>query len=100
VPAIVQGVALANRAAVVAERKGVALQLAENRMEEVVLYRTWTGAAARGEFGSEWPGYRWELSRGSWTMDDMTWLTLRVFFEVQGREHEVRLDTLVDGTAP
>jgi Tfp pilus assembly protein PilV len=96
VPVIVEGLGLANRAAVTAERQVVAAQLADMRLNELLLNDEWQAAAGQGDFGEEWPGYRWELEEGAWTEDDMTELVIRVVFEVQGREHDVRLVTLVD----
>jgi hypothetical protein len=99
VPVVMEGLTLANRAAVVAERTAIAVQLGENRLNELLLDRLWVSAPARGDFGPNWSGYQYELIRGNWPVDRMTQLTVRVTFEVQGRQHEVRLDTLVDDSA-
>jgi Tfp pilus assembly protein PilV len=96
VPVVVEGLTLANRAATVAERTATAMQLGENRLNELLLNRLWATAPARGDFGVDWSQYRYEVIRGNWPMDRMVELTVRVTFEVQGREHEVRLTTLVD----
>lgn len=100
VPAVVEGLTLANRAAVRAERNHLALQLAEKRLQELLLDDQWRSAQTRGEFDRDWPGYRWELERGRWAQDDMTQLTLRVIFSVQGREHWVELTTLATDSIP
>lgn len=99
VPVVIEGLTLANRAATVAERTAVAMQLGENRLNELMFDRLWAGAPARGDFGSEWSGYRYELSRRNWPMDSMVELTVRVTFDVQGRPHEIQLATLVDDSA-
>jgi hypothetical protein len=99
VPVVVEGIALASRAAVVSERSGVALQLADRELNELIVNGTWSSANSRGTFGDEWPGFSWELTRGTWREDDMTELTLAVLFEVQGRPYTVRLSTLVDDSA-
>jgi type II secretory pathway pseudopilin PulG len=95
VPVVVEGLTLANRAAVRAERSQVALQLAEKRLQELLLEEQWRSAGTRGEFGEPWRSYRWEFERGQWSQDDMTQLTVRVLYSVQGREHGVELTTLV-----
>jgi len=95
IPVVVEGLTLANRAAVQAERNQLALQLAEKRLTELLLDDEWRSAQMRGDFERDWPGYRWELERGTWAQDDMTELRLRVIFTVQGREHWVELTTLV-----
>jgi type II secretory pathway pseudopilin PulG len=99
IPVVMEGLTLANRAAVVAERTAIAAQLGENRLQELLFNRLWVSAPARGDFGPDWSGYQYELIRGNWPVDRMIQLTVRVTFEVQGRQHEIRLDTLVDDSA-
>jgi type II secretory pathway pseudopilin PulG len=96
IPVVVSALTISNRAAVVAERSTIAMQLGENRLSELMLQDAWTTAESRGDFGQEWPGYRWELKRQDWQSGAMTELTLDVFFAVQGQEHEVRLTTLAN----
>ena len=96
IPVVVSALMTANRAAVVTERSSVAVQLGENRLSELMLDNEWSSAASRGEFGPEWPGYRWELTKVNWGSGAMTELTLNVFFPVQGQEHEIHLATLVN----
>lgn len=99
VPVIVEGLSLSNRAGVVAERTALALRLADNQLNELLLDDQWAYAEQRGDFGDDWPGYEWTLSKLSWDEDTMVELTLEVVFSVQGREHRVRLSTLVDESA-
>ena len=94
VPVVVAGLALSNRAGVLAERTAIAVRLAENQLSEVMLDAAWETGETRGEFGQEWPGYRWELTRRDWEVDAMSELTMTVLFEVQGQERDVQLTTL------
>ena len=96
IPVVISALMVSNRAAVVAERSTIAMQLGENRLSELMLEDAWTTAESRGDFGQEWPGYRWELKRQDWQSGAMTELTLDVFFAVQGQEHDVRLSTLTN----
>ena len=96
IPVVVSALTVSNRAAVVVERSTIAMQLGENRLSELMLADAWTTAESRGDFGQDWPGYRWELKRQDWQSGAMTELTLDVFFAVQGQEHEVRLTTLAN----
>lgn len=93
-PVVIGALLISNRAALVAERSTIAMQLGENRLAEMMLDDAWSSEGARGEFGEQWPGYRWELGKADWEAGAMTELTLAVFFQVQGSEHEVRLSTL------
>ena len=103
VPTLLGALSVSNRASVMAERSAVAGQLAENKLNELMVDNTWASAESRGDFGNDYPGgYRWELKQGQWdvgtagssTLNGMTELTLDVFFTVQGHEHSIRLATL------
>jgi prepilin-type N-terminal cleavage/methylation domain-containing protein len=94
-PVILSALLLANRTSVLADRSGLAAQLAENRLGELLLADAWAAAESRGDFGADWPGYRWELTKTTWITDPtMTELTLRVSFEVQGATRQIQLTTL------
>ena len=95
-PVVIGALQVSNRAAVVSERSGVAGQLAENKLGELLLGDAWTSAGASGDFGTDWPGYRWELTKADWENGAMTELQLAVVFQVQGSERDVRLSTLVN----
>ncbi|MES2570244.1 MAG: type II secretion system protein [Verrucomicrobiota bacterium] len=97
-PVIVSAITLSNRTAISAERSAAAVQLAENRLGELLPGNAWSNGETRGECGPEWPGYRWEMTREEWQSGKMTQLTMRVFFPVQGQEHEVQVSTLVSAT--
>jgi len=100
VPAIIEGLGIANRTSVVAERGALAGELAENKLNEILVDGTSQSVqGTSGDFGTDWPGYRWEMSQQTWDQDStMTNLTMQVFFQVQGAERSVKLDTLVSGT--
>ena len=104
VPAIVEGLGIANRTSVIAERGSIAGELAENKMNEILLSSTGGNPIedTRGDFGTDFPGYRWEMTQGAWdqdTVNTMTQMSIEVFYPVQGRERSVTLTTLVSGTA-
>lgn len=98
IPVVIEGLALASRAAEVAERKTVATQLAANQLNELVITGDWESGSNTGNFGPDWPGYTWELQTASWSVDTMTELNLIVTYQVQGRDYYVRLATLLDSS--
>jgi len=98
IPVVVSALLVSNRAAVVSERSSVAMQLAENRLNLMVIDDSWTSESSRGDFGDQWPDYRWELTKIDWQTGAMTELSFDVIFQVQGRDHDVRLTTLVSDT--
>jgi len=95
IPAILEGISLANRAAVVSERSLVAAELAGNKLDELTLNNAWASGEMSGDFGKDWPDYRWKATQTSWDMDDMIALDLEVSFAVQGQQRSVQLSTLV-----
>ena len=98
VPVIMEGVTLSTRAAMRAERGSLAAGLAQNKLDELRVLND--NSDASGDFGGDFPGYRWESEQTSWETDRiMDALTVRVFFNVQGREESVSLTTLASGTA-
>lgn len=103
VPVIMGALIVSNRTSLLAERGAVAGELAENKLGEMLIGNTWTSApATSGEFGTDWPGYRWTIGTSDWTNDTanhMTELSADVFYTVQGREYNVHLSTLVDPNA-
>ena len=96
IPVSVQGLLIANRAGVVAERKVVAARLADNLLTEMVITDAWQDAEDEGDFGDEWPDYRWALETEAWEADTMLLLTVEVFYPAQGAEFSVRLSTIVE----
>lgn len=99
IPVALQGLRVASRAGSVAERKAVAVRLAERKLNELVVTGEWQSAAASGTLQEGWQTYDWELESESWAEDGaMRVLTVRVVVPVQGQDYDVRVSTLVDAT--
>ena len=101
VPAVVTAVTIANRSSVIAERSTIATQLAESKLNELIVTNTWQATGNTGDFGTDYPGYSWEMSEESWPGDNnnpMVQLDVTVHYLVQGRERDVQLSTLVNST--
>jgi Tfp pilus assembly protein PilV len=103
VPVIVSALAISNRTSLLAERGAIAAEMAENKLNEMLIGNLWQSApSTRGDFGADLTGYRWEISTADWTGDTtnrLTELGADVYYTVQGREYKVHLSTLVDPTA-
>ena len=95
-PIALGAITLANRAAVVAERKAIASQLADSYLREMLIDESWSVLPGAGNFTGEHRGYSWELDTSTWEYDSMVYLELRVLFIVQGRRHSVRLAALAE----
>jgi type II secretory pathway pseudopilin PulG len=100
IPAILGALSISSRAAEIAERTSLAGQLAENELGELIVAQSGTGrmAETRGEFTDN-PGYRWEATQETGALSPSDMLTIRVFFQVQGKERSVALSTLLSSTS-
>jgi type II secretory pathway pseudopilin PulG len=96
IPAAVQGITLANRAGVIAERKTMAAQLADTYLTELIITEQWQTMTPSGAFPGVHSEYKWQLNQRNWDIDPMIYLELEVLFTVQGREYIVRTGTLVE----
>ena len=95
-PVVMQGLVLANRASVIAERKRTAVHLGNSLLTELFATEQWSYAGNRGNFGPGNELYEWELLQTGWNLDDMEQLTLVVSYPVQGQVHRINLTTLVE----
>jgi type II secretory pathway pseudopilin PulG len=102
VPAVVSALSLSSRISELSGRRAVAVELAENQLNEELMANNWmTGNSTKGDFGTGYLGYTWEMTQSTWsgdTLNSMTELAMEVTFPVQGRPQKVRLTTLVSQT--
>lgn len=96
IPVAIQGITMANRIGVSAQRKRIATQLADRQLSEIVLTREWESGSSQGDFGEDYPNYKWTMTADEWSEDDMIQVTVEVAYQVQGQDNFVRLSTLVD----
>ena len=98
IPVAIEGLHIANRAGVVAQRKTAAARVAERVLNET-LVASQSQASARNGVVQEGPiDYRWSLRYATWPEDTMRLVTAEVLFQVQGQEHDVRLSTLMSNS--
>ena len=65
-------------------------------LNEIVSTESWSFSSNRGDFSPEYAMYQWELLQSGWEQDNMQELTCVVTFQVQGKEHQIQLSTLVE----
>ncbi len=99
IPVTLEGISIANRASVFAERKAEAARLADQILTEKVITGDWQFGGGQERIEETEIPYRWELHSQPWAQANLTELTLVVYFPVQGQEHFVRLTTLVNEEA-
>ena len=95
IPVAVEGLHIANRAGVVAQRKSVAARVAERVLNESLVASQSQAGARNGVAQEGAIDYRWSIRYTTWPEDTMRLVTAEVLFLVQGQEHDVRLSTLV-----
>lgn len=96
IPVAMQGLSIANRAGVVADRKREAARVAESLLNECVVSTNWNQAVRTGTLQEGDRQYRWTLRTESWTESTMQLLSAEVVYPVQGQDYSVRLSTLVN----
>ena len=99
IPAILEGITISTRAGTIAQRQAIAVELAQNKLSELSIDGAWQSSDTSGDFGDDWPGYRWEAEPTTWDTDNMELLTVRAFYTVRGDEQHVTMSTLVSATA-
>jgi type II secretory pathway component PulJ len=99
-PVAVQGIQIASRAGQVGVRKATAARIADRVMNELDVTGQLLGGTQNGAVREGGREYTWRMDSQSWLeAADLDVVTIRVAFEVQGEEYDVRLSTLVDPNA-
>lgn len=99
IPVAIEGLQIASRAGVLSERKGIAVRLADSKLNELVATGQWQSASQRGTIEEGWQTYQWQMSSDPWSEDStMRELKVTVTVSVQGRDYPVSVSTLVDAT--
>jgi type II secretory pathway pseudopilin PulG len=103
IPVALQGLRIASRAGAVASRKGVAVQLAESKLNELIVTGQWHNSGQGGPCGPQWPGYQWTIKNENWggdtTLNNMRLITVEVTYPVQNQSYNVHLSTVLPDTA-
>ena len=103
IPVALQGLRIASRAGAVACRKGVAVQLAESKLNELIVTGQWHNSGQGGPCGPQWPGYQWTVKNETWggdtSLNNLRLITVEVTYPVQGQNYNVHLSTVLPDTA-
>ena len=96
IPVAIAGMRMTSRAESSAYRREIAARLGNNMLQEMVATEAWEGSESSGDFGEDYPNYSWELEVLDWADDTpLKHLTITVFYPVQGTDHSLTLDVLV-----
>jgi general secretion pathway protein I len=98
IPAVMRGISTATGMATVTRMRTEAAGLAQSKLGEIIATGDWQNGALSGNFGSDWPDYRWEASTQPWPGDttgaNLTQVDVRVIFNVRGHEQTVTLSSM------
>jgi len=97
-PVVMKGASLATGAASTAKRRNEAAGLAEEKLAEFIATNQWQTSSLSGDFGSDWPGYRWQATVQSWPQDTsgagLQEVDLQVFWTARSRQESLTISTL------
>jgi prepilin-type N-terminal cleavage/methylation domain-containing protein len=72
-----------------------AASLARTKLTELTTSGDWSAGGKTGDFGTDWPGYRWTAAVSNWSDSVVSQLDVTVTWQSQGRERSVTFSTLV-----
>ena len=96
IPVAVSAIRVASQAGQVAERRMVATRIADRVLNEIVVTEQAEQGSLSGTIQEGERSFEWTMESDPWTEDNMTLLTVRVVFLVQGLEYDAIASTLVD----
>ena len=96
IPVAVSAIRVASQAGQVAERRMVATRIADRVLNEIVVTELAEQGSLSGTIQEGERSFEWTMESDPWTEDNMTLLTVRVVFLVQGLEYDAIASTLVD----
>jgi hypothetical protein len=98
IPVAIEGLRVANTAGQVGLRKAAAARIAERVLNEWVVMGQMQTGNQRGTAQEGVQEFRWTVRTELWNQDTMRLATAQVLFNVQGREFEVHVSTLLDNS--
>jgi Tfp pilus assembly protein PilV len=94
-PVAMRSISLCTRLGGQSRKQIEAASLARTKLTELTSSNDWSSSGNSGDFGTDWPGYRWSTVVSSWTDSSLSRLSVTVTWHSQGREHSVTVYTLV-----
>ena len=97
VPVCMRGISVALFSAETAKHMSQAAALGEARLNEMVSTGEWNMTATNGDFGTDWPEYKWTCQ--TYPRDfDVTEIVLTVSWQQRGQERSLNLSTMASDT--
>lgn len=99
IPVAMEGISIANRAAILSQRKATAMRVAERMLNELFITSQLNQSTASGSVTEGDTAYPWTMQTTTWPLDTMTEVTVNVTFTVQGKTLSISASTLVDSSS-
>lgn len=94
-PAVMSGISLSLSTANLAKQQSQAAALGQSKLMELVTAGQWQHAEQAGDFGQDWPNYRWTMQVSDWDSPALRLLDLTVSWPMRGKTRSLTLSTLV-----
>jgi hypothetical protein len=98
-PAVNLGIAGATHSASIARHRAEAAGLAQSQLSSLIASALWNGGNMSGDFGPDWPDYRWTATVANWVNDTqavgLQELDVTVTWPVSGPQQSVTVSSLV-----
>ena len=94
-PVAVRGIVLCLATSAHAKQLAEAAALAQSKMAELVATGQWYDAELDGDFGEDWPDYRWLAQFHEWEDSRLSQLDVCVMWTRRSQDHDVTLNTLI-----
>jgi prepilin-type N-terminal cleavage/methylation domain-containing protein len=98
-PAVNLGIAAATKTAGLARHRSEAAGLASSQLSQLIASGQWQGGTLSGDFGPDWPDYRWSATVQNWANDTqgvgLQQLDVTVTWPQKGPQDSVTVSSLV-----
>jgi len=95
IPVAMKGLGMIMRLTDQSVQKVEACSLAETKLTELVITQDYLNGSMNGDFGEDWPKYRWEAQVVDWSGVSVKEVTVFVYWQEKMLEEAVTLSTLV-----
>lgn len=93
-PVIMQAVSISTALASATRLRAQGTYLAEMKLADLLSSGQLQTAELSGDFGAEWPGFKWEAEVSDWDEPDLRQVQLYVTWFWRGQDRQVVLSTL------
>jgi len=98
IPAIMEGITVADRAADASRHRTEASGLAQTQLATILSTESWQTGSQSGDFSPDWPAYSWKSDVAAWSGDTegvgLDQIDLTVTWTERGKPASLKLTTL------